>query len=599
MIALIKQFKGFEMSLVQLRAIVLSFLLGTSYALSIPTSDSQGTACARAFKGLTNDVTFDPAHDDVAITLGAVGNLSESTLEKLWPSELGPRNWLFPISDLEKTYSIGRPTKGKIPSNYRDLRLTEAPKLTEKDADPLELTLISRGQLTFKRSPDGTSIILFNGIFDEKGTFVPARTEIRISPDLPSDWSKVTPIPSQGIASIALAPRSKPYYVLLPNNAIITLTLAPQKKTIAPPKNQNVSPSDPKEIETELAKSVGGRLAAGELVTLKSKPRLPDHPNGNHYVGFYHGVIKINGRTFVELKDQFNNETYWYRTDKLDFAQTKKGIDAKLFGPGPGNLLAKPKQGPINPEVTPFDVTRNIDAQLKDYLGSLFHPENGPSGWYDYALQTPGMSHKGNSEGAREILMPDGTPAFVKTFAASVYSIGEIENVVRGIRRLGVWASQGRGPKVYGVGYKVTMLGVNKFVDITLVMENMLPLKQSNNEKTVNGNVAAFISAEALKLPDAARVWLRDSLLLISSATNHPDPHLKNVGYRITHLRSDADIPKHGNYFRVGDRIVEVYAIDPTGILPEYTKDTGAYKMPQYNSEAKRRQLNKALNLKE
>ena len=188
--------------------------------------------------------------------------------------------------------------------------------------------------------------------------------------------------------------------------------------------------------------------------------------------------------------------------------------------------------------------------------------------------------------------MPNGASAIAKTYTESVGFPREIENVIRGIRRMEVWASEGRGPRVYGVGYKIA----GERVRITVIMENMLPEKQRRSDVTVAGAEGNFITKQAQDLPQPARTWLRDMLLLVSSPTNHPAGHLLNVGYRIIHIRSDADLPRHGNYFRVGDQIVEVYAVDSAGVLADQTIAAGEY-MKQYDPAFKRRYLTRELGL--
>lgn len=570
---------------------------------------------------------FSPKEDALIVTFDAGNERADQTMVAMRAGGKFEPVLEFPAAEA-RSYSMGRPTPPPraernpgapreesapaalidvkdLPADYAAQRLKPQPSEPRKPSDD-PMGSLSRGQLTWKRSPDGLSIIVYNGVWDANGTFVPAKNPIKVASREPASWSRVAEIPAKfsptgtpDQSAIELLPRAEPYYLRLPNGGVLTVKVTPRKGNAAPVSSPTVAslpPADPKPIEQNLRAALGGNLNEGELVTLRSKPRLPDHPEGNHYIGHYAGTVVQDGQVYLKLTDR-KGRPHLYLADRVDFSAAKKGIDSALIGPGPGNLLAKPKPAPVNPRVDRFDPKGDVDAQMNKYLGSFTHPVKGPAGWLEFAEGQRGIGLGGNLEGARVIQMPNGATAVAKTYVESAAFPRSIESVISGIHRMEVWASEGRGPKVYGVGYKVEG-GRPPRVRITVIMENMLPEKRSAQDASIEGAQGYWISQEARELPAAARTWLRDMLLLTSSPTNHPDGHLLNVGYRIKHIRSDADLPAHGNYYRVGNQVVEVYAVDSAGALADQTMMAGEY-MKQYDPARKREYLDRELSLRD
>ena len=99
-----------------------------------------------------------------------------------------------------------------------------------------------------------------------------------------------------------------------------------------------------------------------------------------------------------------------------------------------------------------------------------------------------------------------------------------------------------------------------------------------------------------------SRKWVADRMIKLLDT--HPDPHPKNVFFRVTKLSPFGKLPPEGSYYREGDLIFQVLLIDATGEegIPNHSIRSGDPRsVPdiarQYNRQYQTVYFKKQLNL--
>ena len=227
-----------------------------------------------------------------------------------------------------------------------------------------------------------------------------------------------------------------------------------------------------------------------------------------------------------------------------------------------------------------------------------FYLNNKPSGWAEAirrAKRDPKAVEElgGNKEGAQSLLLADGTSVVFKEFSS--LSLPDCQKIIHQLQK---WEKQGIGPGLLGISIEDgPNLNEKRF---TLVMENLFANKNSYGNNLISGD---GVELRLLRQePKEARLWLKDQML--SLLATHPDPHPKNIVFRVTQLNDKAPKPSKGSFFQWGDKIYQAFLVDPSGAEgdPEHPLfHTEIEKTPQpllqYNHKWKALFFNKELGL--
>lgn len=203
---------------------------------------------------------------------------------------------------------------------------------------------------------------------------------------------------------------------------------------------------------------------------------------------------------------------------------------------------------------------RNVVPQrlLPESLEKLYLNDR-PSGWTEViqrAKQDPKAIEElgGNKEGAQSLLLADGTSVVFKEFSS--LSLSDCQKIIHQLQN---WERQGIGPGLLGISIENGPDPKEK--RFTLVMENLFAGKNRYGKNLISGD---GVDLRRLRQePKEARVWLKDKML--SLLATHPDPHPKNIVYRVTQLNDKAPKPPQGSFFQWGDKIYQAFLVDPTG----------------------------------
>jgi hypothetical protein len=100
-----------------------------------------------------------------------------------------------------------------------------------------------------------------------------------------------------------------------------------------------------------------------------------------------------------------------------------------------------------------------------------------------------------------------------------------------------------------------------------------------------------------------SRKWIANRTLELLD--KHPDPHAKNVFFRVSQLSINGKLPPEGSYYLEGDLIFQVLLVDATGgeAVPHWAiRDGNPKDVPaiflQYNRKWQREDFNLRLGLK-
>jgi hypothetical protein len=221
-----------------------------------------------------------------------------------------------------------------------------------------------------------------------------------------------------------------------------------------------------------------------------------------------------------------------------------------------------------------------------------------PSGWAE-VIQTAKKDPKllldlgGNKEGAQSLVLAEGTSVVFKEFSSIPFL-----NFKKIILQLQKWERQGVGPRLIGISIQDTPdPNEGRF---TLVMENLFADENAYGKNLLSGDGVELRLLR--KEPKEARLWLKNQML--SLLATHPDPHPKNIVFRVTQLKQKALKPPKGSFFQWGDKIYQGFLVDPSGSEgnPQHTLfHTEIEKTPQpllqYNHKWKNLFFTKELDL--
>jgi len=199
----------------------------------------------------------------------------------------------------------------------------------------------------------------------------------------------------------------------------------------------------------------------------------------------------------------------------------------------------------------------------------------------------------GNDGNTFSVSLADGSTVVTKQFPEAA-----LEHHAKVLQQLKDWEKRGVGPEVLGV----SLLGNPGSTQrgLFLVLEDLLAAKNDYGTKVSGGNGRAIRLLRG-ESPEA-RKWVLEKLQ--SELATHPDPHPMNAIFRVTRLKPSGPLPPEGSYYRAGDKIYQVFLVDPSGAQGNPDNpifNTDIEKTPevlrQYNHQWKRQYFEKELGL--
>lgn len=228
-----------------------------------------------------------------------------------------------------------------------------------------------------------------------------------------------------------------------------------------------------------------------------------------------------------------------------------------------------------------------------------YYDEGDPEGWKkiieETVFTTGGKVFLGGNSGNTHLVsLPNGSSWVTKEFPSA-----SVTEHLKILQQMESWNSDGLGPSIVGVSLLPGRRSSEKILFV--VMEDLLATKNNVGQKIEGGNgrEVSLLKRE----PEAAKSWIVERML--SLLDRHPDPHPMNAVFRVTRREPSSAMPKEGTYYREGDRIYQVFLIDPSGAegnaeLPIFNSDTG--KTPpallQYNRAWKKDFFKKQIGLR-
>lgn len=227
-----------------------------------------------------------------------------------------------------------------------------------------------------------------------------------------------------------------------------------------------------------------------------------------------------------------------------------------------------------------------------------FYAEGRPSGWKDIMTdlsQSNGgpISLGGNEGNTFSVALADGSTVVTKTIPER-----PLEEQAKILQQLKEWEKKGIGAQVLGV----SLLGSSgsRKKALFIVLEDLLATKNTFGKKIFGG------TGQSLRLlrgeSPESRKWILEKLQ--SALATHPDPHPLNAVFRVTRLIPGGPLPPEGSYYQEGDKIYQVFLVDPSGETgnpedPIFNTDIEKTPRPllQYNLLWKKRFFEKELGL--
>lgn len=236
---------------------------------------------------------------------------------------------------------------------------------------------------------------------------------------------------------------------------------------------------------------------------------------------------------------------------------------------------------------------------LKDLQAKMapFYLEKKPEGWEQQLKKA--ISSKflaGNNGGAESYILADGSRVVAKSFLLDSKKFDDARLIVEQQKE---WERNGEGAALKGVSVIPSTKTGEVFFKI--VMEDI-----TASQNSVGSTRSAGMGTEMHALrpySQDSRTWVANRMLELLD--KHPDPHPKNVFYRVTKLSPNGQLPPNGSYHREGDLIFQVLLIDATGgeaMAPDYAMRYGDPKLIppiflQYNRQFQADYFKKQLNL--
>ena len=202
---------------------------------------------------------------------------------------------------------------------------------------------------------------------------------------------------------------------------------------------------------------------------------------------------------------------------------------------------------------------------LKDSLYPLFLFKD-PQGWKDQlkkAVYTEFLD--GNNGGAERFVFADGSQVIAKSFRLDPKKYDDARQIVEQQKE---WEKKGEGAALKGVSITPTL--EEGEVSVKFVMEDIKAPQNSVGSTRVAGMGTLMHSLRPYS--QESRKWIANRALELLD--KHPDPHAKNVFFRVSQLSPNGKLPPQGSYYREGDLIFQVLLIDATG--SEATPDWAA-----------------------
>lgn len=194
--------------------------------------------------------------------------------------------------------------------------------------------------------------------------------------------------------------------------------------------------------------------------------------------------------------------------------------------------------------------------QLNESLSPYFLLED-PQGWdrqLEKAVSTTFLN--GNSGGSERLVFSDGSRLVTKRFLLGRSKLDQARKIVEQMKN---WEKKGEGAAFRGVS--ITEIPRTGEVALKIIMEDLTAAQNSIGNTKVSG---MGIELHALRNYSVdSRNWVADRMIKLLDM--HPDPHPKNVFFRVTKLSPFGKLPPEGSYYREGDLIFQVLLIDATG----------------------------------
>ena len=251
-------------------------------------------------------------------------------------------------------------------------------------------------------------------------------------------------------------------------------------------------------------------------------------------------------------------------------------------------VFAGSLQDPQSPRVRSYS---DLEKALSPYflMGK-------PQGWEEQLKKASSSVYlSGNGGGAERVTLPDGSRLIVKTFPLDRQKLDEAQQIVNQMK---TWENTGEGVPLRGVSTSFNPR--TKQTSLKIFMEDLEAPQNSVGTTRVSGNGTELTQLRPYS--HESKKWMVGRLLEVLD--KHPDPHPKNVQYRVSKLSSFGKLPPAGSYYQEGDLIFQVILIDVTGgeAMGDHPKRSGKPDyvpslLLQYNRQWQKNFFNKQLGL--
>lgn len=180
-----------------------------------------------------------------------------------------------------------------------------------------------------------------------------------------------------------------------------------------------------------------------------------------------------------------------------------------------------------------------------------------PQGWQNQLDKASSSVYLGgNGGGAERVTFPDGSQMVAKTFRLARNEINHAPEI---INQMKAWEQSGEGAPLRGVSTSYDPK--TKQTTLKVLMEDLEAPQNSIGKTRASGNGTEL--SQLRNFSQESKNWIAHRI--IELLDKHPDPHPKNVQYRVSELSSFGSLPPEGSYYRDGNLIFQVLLIDVTG----------------------------------
>jgi len=243
------------------------------------------------------------------------------------------------------------------------------------------------------------------------------------------------------------------------------------------------------------------------------------------------------------------------------------------------------------PESTPIRTSQDLEASLAPYFLM-----DDPQGWEKHIRKAVSSSYlNGNGGGAERIVLPDGIQIVTKSFRLNRSKLDQARQIVDQMKE---WERTGEGVALRGVSLNQNpKTGETAF---KVFMEDVTSPQNSVGNLRISGEGTEL--SQLRKYSPPAREWVANRM--IELLDKHPDPHARNIFFRVSELSSFGNLPPESSYYREGNLIFQVLLIDATGGkgMPDHPMRIGNPQfvpsmLRQYNRQSQIQYFRKQLGL--